>query len=139
MPFFRGAGAPLFLVLPPVGCLPPPCAPLSTMISRKIYTSPLPSVHLSDESIFTHLFGSDDPRLVGAFPASHPAFIDAATGTTITRGQLKQLALQFGYGLRTVFGAERGDVHLIYAQNSIHWPVVVFGAGVYVSYVGSFD
>lgn len=96
---------------------------------QKIYTSPAPSVHIRDESVFTHLFGSNDPTLVGPFPASHPAFIDASTGTTITRGQLKQFALQLGYGLRSVFGAKRDDTILVYSPNSIHWPVVVFGAG----------
>lgn len=95
---------------------------------QKIYTSPASSVHIPDQSIFTHLFGSNDPTLVGPFPASHPAFIDASTGTTITRGQLKDLALQFGFGLRSIFGSKRGDTILVYSPNSIAWPVVVFGA-----------
>lgn len=98
-----------------------------------IYTSPIPPVHIPEVSIFTHLFGSNDPTLVGPFPTSQPAFIDAATGTTITRGQLKDLALQLGFGLRSVFDSKRGDTILVYAPNSIHWPLVVFGAGVYPS------
>jgi hypothetical protein len=97
----------------------------------KIYTSPLPSVPIPDTSIFTYLFGSNNPAFVGPFPASQPAFIDASTGTTITRGRLKDLALQLGYGLQSIFGAKRGDTILVYSHNSIHWPVVVFGASVY--------
>ncbi|KAF9447183.1 AMP binding protein [Macrolepiota fuliginosa MF-IS2] len=95
---------------------------------QKIYTSPGSSVTVPDCSIFTFLFGSSDPTLIGPYPASQPAFIDASTGTTVTRIQLKQLALQFGYGLRSVFGAKRGDTILVYSPNSIHWPVVIFGA-----------
>ncbi|KAJ3574536.1 hypothetical protein NP233_g1706 [Leucocoprinus birnbaumii] len=95
---------------------------------QKIYSSSAPSVHIPDQSIFTYLFGSDDPKLVGPFPASHPAFIDASTGTTLTRGQLKDLALQLGFGLRSLFGAKRGETILVYSPNSIAWPVVVFGA-----------
>ncbi|KXN85310.1 putative 4-coumarate--CoA ligase 1 [Leucoagaricus sp. SymC.cos] len=95
---------------------------------QKIYTSPASSVHIPEQSLFTYLFGSNDASLVGRFPASHPAFIDADTGTTVTRGQLKNLALQLGFGLRTVFGSKRGDTILVYSPNSIHWPVVVFGA-----------
>ncbi|XP_006461225.1 acyl-CoA synthetase [Agaricus bisporus var. bisporus H97] len=95
---------------------------------QKIYSSILPPLQIPNESVFTHLFHSNDPSLVGSFSASLPAYIDASTGTTLTRGQVKQFALELGYGLRTHFGARRGDTVLVYSPNSIHWPVVVFGA-----------
>jgi hypothetical protein len=100
-----------------------------TTMPHKIYTSLLPPLPIPSESVFTHLFTSNDPSLVGHFPASHPAYIDARTGTTITRGQVKQFALELGYSLRTSFGARRGDTVLVYSPNSIHWPVAIFGAG----------
>lgn len=96
-----------------------------------VYRSPLPSVPLYTHSIFTHLFSSADPNDVGGFNASLPAFIDAVTGTTLTRGQLRKLALALGYGLQKhpTLSAKRGDTVMIYSQNSLAWPVVVFGSG----------
>ncbi|TFK44864.1 AMP binding protein [Crucibulum laeve] len=101
-------------------------------MTPKIYTSPFPSVPLVERSIFTHLFfsSSDDPNAVGGFPGSAPAFIDAPSGTTLSRAQLKQLALSVAYGLRNnaQTRAKRGDTVLIYSQNSLAWPVVLFGS-----------
>ncbi|KAG7449634.1 AMP binding protein [Guyanagaster necrorhizus] len=95
----------------------------------KIYTSPDPSVPIVSRSIFTHLLAIDGD-LVGGHPASLPAFVDSASGTTITRAQLRSLALSLGYALRNhpKIGAKRGDVVLVYSQNSLAWPVVVFGS-----------
>ena len=96
-----------------------------------VYSSPLPSVPLYVHSIFTHLFSSADLNGVGGFNASLPAFIDTVTGTTLTRGQLRKLALALGYGLQKhpTLSARRGDTVMIYSQNSLAWPVVVFGSG----------
>jgi len=101
---------------------------------QTIYTSHLPPVPVVEQSIFTFLFSSNDPALVGPFPASQPAFIDADTGTTLTRGQLRNLALQFAFGVRYILSAKRGDVILVYSQNSVAWPVVVLGSGMYTQH-----
>ncbi|PPQ89783.1 hypothetical protein CVT25_008160 [Psilocybe cyanescens] len=95
-----------------------------------IYTSPYPPRPLYNHSVFTHLFFSQpgDPDNVGGYPGSAPAFIDAPTGTSLSRAQLKQFALSFGYGVRKTFSAKRGDTILVYSQNSLTWPVVTFGA-----------
>ena len=97
-----------------------------------VYRSPLPSIPLYAHSIFTHLFSSVDPNDVGGFNASLPAFIDTVTGTTLTRGQLRKLALALGYGLQKhpTLSAKRGDTVMIYSQNSLAWPVVIFGSGM---------
>jgi hypothetical protein len=98
----------------------------------KIYSSPFSPVPVRDRSIFTHLFNtSNDPNDVGGFPGSSPALVDATTGTTLTRAQLKNLALSFGYGIthHPRIRANRGDTIMVYSQNSIAWPVVLFGAG----------
>jgi hypothetical protein len=96
-----------------------------------VYRSPLPSIPLYAHSIFTHLFSSAGPNDVGGFKASLPAFIDSVTGTTLTRGQLRKLALSLGYGLQKLptLSAKRGDTVMIYSQNSLAWPVVLFGSG----------
>ncbi|PFH52098.1 hypothetical protein AMATHDRAFT_74397 [Amanita thiersii Skay4041] len=94
-----------------------------------IYTSSVASVPVVERSLYTHMFSSSDPNLVGEFPGSAPAFIDAVSGTTITRAGLKRLTLAFGFGIRNHLQttAKRGDTVLIYSPNSLHWPVVVFG------------
>ncbi|KDR75730.1 hypothetical protein GALMADRAFT_248391 [Galerina marginata CBS 339.88] len=99
-------------------------------MAPKIYTSPLPSRPLYNRSVFTHLFSSTSSSTVGGYPGSTPAFIDAATGTTLSRAQLKSLALSLGYGLKNHQSllSKRGDTILIYSPNSLAWPVVLFGA-----------
>jgi len=101
-------------------------------MAPKIYTSPFPATPLYNQSVFTYLFSSaSQPNSIGGYDALAPAFIDAPTGTSISRAQLKQLALTMGYGLRNhpSLSAKRGDTVLIYSQNSLSWPVVLFGAG----------
>ncbi|PFH52099.1 hypothetical protein AMATHDRAFT_46467 [Amanita thiersii Skay4041] len=100
-------------------------------MSPTIYRSPLVAPALHRRSIFTHVFSSSDPGMVGMYPASTPAFIDSQTGATITRGQLKSLSLDFGYGLLNhprLARLRRGDTVLLYIPNTISFPVVLFGA-----------
>ena len=104
-------------------------------MAPRIYTSSVPYPPLAHCSVFTHLFASTTGRAddVGGYPASAPAFIDAATGTVLTRGHLKRLALEFAHGLRTHAAtrahARRGGTVMVYAPNGLAWPVVVFGSG----------
>lgn len=100
-------------------------------MAPKIYTSPFADVPIVNRSIFTHLFLSDKPDSIGGFPPSSPAFIDAPTGTTLTRGQVKQLALSLAFGIRNYrpCPVTRGDTALIFSPNSLAWPVVLFGLG----------
>lgn len=78
------------------------------------------------------MFASRSPGDVGGFPASMRAMIDAATGTTLSRSQLKTLTLSFAHGLRTHPStgpfSKRGDTVLIFSPNSLAWPVVLFGS-----------
>ncbi|KAF8653316.1 hypothetical protein AX16_004016 [Volvariella volvacea WC 439] len=97
-----------------------------------IYKSQIPPVPIVSRSVFTHLFSSSegDPATIGGYPGSAPAFVDAPSGTTLTRAALKDLALSFGWGLRhhPHITLKRGDTVLIYSHNSLAWPVVLFGA-----------
>ncbi|KAF8345975.1 AMP binding protein [Amanita rubescens] len=99
-------------------------------MAQRIYRSTVPSIPVVERSVYTHLFASSDPNLVGQFPGSTPAFIDAASGATITRADLKRLTLAFGYGIRNhpQTAASRGDTVLIYSINALYWPVVLLGA-----------
>ncbi|KAJ7359705.1 AMP binding protein [Mycena albidolilacea] len=100
-------------------------------MAPRIYTSAVPDVLLVNTSIFTHLFAARAPGDIGGFPASQSAFIDGPTGTALTRADVLNLALSFGYGIRdhpvTAPFATRGATALIYSANSLAWPVVLFG------------
>ncbi|KAG1716480.1 hypothetical protein ID866_684 [Astraeus odoratus] len=102
-----------------------------------IFTSALPPVPLVRRSIFSHLLGTspESPDLVGGFPASSPAFVDAATGSCISRGALRSYALQLAHSLHHLpkplsspSNAASRPAVLIFSPNSIVWPVMLFGA-----------
>ncbi|KAG1740860.1 AMP binding protein [Suillus paluster] len=97
-----------------------------------IYTSSYPSVPLCRRSIFTHLLGvsPSSPGTVGGFPASSPAFIDALSGATISRGTLRLYALQLAFSFHNLPEPleNRTKTILIFSPNSITWPVMMFGA-----------
>ncbi|KAJ7125064.1 AMP binding protein [Mycena epipterygia] len=97
-----------------------------------IYTSTLPAVPILSTSIHSCLFASRASGDIGGFPGSLKAFVDAASGASITRAQLLHLSLSFAYGLKhqanTSRFANRGDTVLIYSPNSLAWPVVLFGS-----------
>ncbi|KAG1879731.1 AMP binding protein [Suillus subluteus] len=97
-----------------------------------IYTSSYPSVPICRRSIFTHLLGvsSSSPGTVGGFPASSPAFIDALSGTTISRGTFRSYALQLAFSLHDLPSPleNRTKTVLIFSPNSITWPIMTFGA-----------
>ncbi|KAJ6449638.1 hypothetical protein DFH09DRAFT_1118520, partial [Mycena vulgaris] len=101
-------------------------------MAARIYTSPLPDYPILTTSIFTRLFASHASGDVGGFPGSLKAFVDAASGASITRAQLLHLCLSFAYGLKThpntAQFAKRGDTVLIFSPNSLAWPVVLFGS-----------
>ncbi|KAG9220628.1 hypothetical protein CCMSSC00406_0003727 [Pleurotus cornucopiae] len=99
------------------------------MVAR-IYTSPYPPIPVASESLFTHLFSVTGPNEIGGYPAAHPAFIDAATGATVSRALLKHLALSLGYALRNhpQLKLKRGDTVMIFSPNSLAFPIALFGA-----------
>ncbi|KDQ27621.1 hypothetical protein PLEOSDRAFT_1093294 [Pleurotus ostreatus PC15] len=99
------------------------------MVAR-IYTSPYPPISVASESLFTHLFSVTGPNEIGGYPAAHPAFIDAATGATVSRALLKHLALSLGYALRNhpQLKLKRGDTVMIFSPNSLAFPIALFGA-----------
>ncbi|KAH0829185.1 AMP binding protein [Lanmaoa asiatica] len=77
----------------------------------------------------------DAPGLVGSFPATSPAFIDAATGTVLTRAAVRSYALQFAYSLHNLpppFAHPTRPTSpptiLIFSPNNIAWPILLHGA-----------
>ncbi|TFK23578.1 AMP binding protein [Coprinopsis marcescibilis] len=130
---------------------PPPTA------KAIVYASLAPPVPVIRESIFTYLFDADSGA-PGAPPSTDPsakaqptdlAFVDAKTGTTLTRGQVENLALRLAWGLRNRIRLDgggrglrrlkRGDTVMIMSPNSLAWPAVLFGcvaAGLRISFAG---
>ena len=98
--------------------------------------SPHADVPLFRRSVFTHLLGTtpDAPHLVGGFPASSPAFVDAATGSVLTRAALRSYALQFAHSLHNLPAPLAHKPHptapptvLIFSPNNIVWPILLHG------------
>lgn len=99
-------------------------------MAPRIYYSSYPSVPLHTRSIFTHLLSVDPNNgKIGGFPAQEKVFVDAATGISISRQDLRTLSLKFGYGLRhdPRVKAQRGDVVLVFSPNSLQYPVYILG------------
>lgn len=97
----------------------------------KIYTSDFPLQPVRNESVFTWLCST----YFHNFPSSKPAFIDAATGFTVTRQQFKDYSLQLAHGLTRyaplnagLLPLKRGDAIMIFSSNSIAFPIIMFGA-----------
>ncbi|KAG6872981.1 hypothetical protein C0995_004520 [Termitomyces sp. Mi166 len=100
-------------------------------MSSRIYTSHIPNIPIYSRSIFTHIVSSDNPDNVGSFPGSFPAYIDAETSTIITRANFKHAALSFAKGICThprLTPQSRGATLLLFAPNSIAFPVVLLGS-----------
>ncbi|KAJ7594131.1 AMP binding protein [Mycena floridula] len=98
-------------------------------MTPQVYTSPWPPYQIVNRSIVTHIF-SGSPQAATRIPETSAAFIDAASGTTLTRSQFKLLVLALGHGLRAhpLLGANKGDTVLIFSPNSLAWPVLLYGA-----------
>ncbi|KAF7341955.1 AMP binding protein [Mycena sanguinolenta] len=100
-------------------------------MAPRIYTSDLPALPIISTSIFTRIFAALAPGYIGGFPGSQIAFIDGYTGISLTRAELLDLALCFGYGIQrhSVLSplTVRGATVLIFSPNSLAWPVVIFG------------
>ncbi|KAJ6460457.1 AMP binding protein [Mycena vitilis] len=100
-------------------------------MAPRIYTSEQPDAPILHTSIFTRLFAAQAPGDIGGFPGSQPAFIDATTGTSLTRTELLNSSLSFAHGIMdhptTAPFSIRGATVLIYAPNSLAWPPVLFG------------
>lgn len=110
----------------------PPAPEFSVLLPNpaimRIYPSSGPFVPIASRSAFTHLL-SKHGNLVGGFDASLPAYIDAESGTKLSRGQVRSLSLSFGHGLRN-YGAKRGDTILVFSPNCLAYPVIILGGAL---------
>lgn len=94
-------------------------------------------IYKSDESLgdIDSLRVSTFSRSLGTEYQDQPvAIIDAVSGQTISRTELRDKALRFAYGLRNLskFGKgedlKRGDMVSVFSINTLDYPVVILGA-----------
>lgn len=79
------------------------------MTPARIYKSSYPDYVIPRESVFTKLFPSES-----RFDESLPAFVEATTGRTLSRGDVRDLSLRLGYGARNLLKTKRGDTIMIF-------------------------
>lgn len=94
----------------------------------RIYRSKHQSVQIPECSLFTYLFKEQD-KLVGGWDGSIAAYVDAATGTTLTRKFIRDTALSLGHGLlhNQRFPLKKGDTVMVFSPNSVAFPVIFHG------------
>ncbi|KAI8924356.1 hypothetical protein BC831DRAFT_310536 [Entophlyctis helioformis] len=98
--------------------------PIVTEKSWIVHTSPYADVAIPDQDIASFVLGSKDVQA----NLAKPAFIDAATGETITFGDHIRRVQAFASGFVHHLGFKKGDVLAMFSPNSIHYPAIVFGA-----------
>lgn len=79
------------------------------MSSPRIYKSAYPDYVIPRQSVYTKLFPKET-----WFDESLPAYIDAATGRTFSRGDVRHLSLCVGAGVRNVLKRKKGDTVMIF-------------------------
>ncbi|OJJ01234.1 hypothetical protein ASPVEDRAFT_130643 [Aspergillus versicolor CBS 583.65] len=87
-------------------------------------SSQLPSVEIPNVDLWTFLLERKDK----AFPDDKVIYTDADSGRSYTYKDVKQSAIAFGQGLKSVYDWRKGDVLALYTPNSIDTPVVMYGA-----------
>ncbi|PYI01997.1 acetyl-CoA synthetase-like protein [Aspergillus sclerotiicarbonarius CBS 121057] len=85
--------------------------------------SPFPPLEIPPVDLWTLLFERSDRP----FPPSHPVFVDALSGRSLSFQQVRQQALHFGQALQTQWNWQPGDVLMVFAPNAIEVPPVVWG------------
>jgi 4-coumarate--CoA ligase len=93
-------------------------------------------IYKSDESVDVDnlRFSAFSRSLDTDYPGQPVAIIDAASGQTISRKELKDRALRFAYGLRNLskFGKggdlKRGDMLSVFSINTLDYPFIILGA-----------
>jgi hypothetical protein len=82
------------------------------MPQQIIYSSLLPPVEIKSSALFTYLFSDKTSQ------DHSPAYIDAASGTRISRLETYELSLQFAYALKQR-GRARGEIAMIFRYPSL--------------------
>ncbi|KAI9663535.1 MAG: hypothetical protein M1831_002544 [Alyxoria varia] len=85
--------------------------------------SPLPDVAIPHQDIWGFLFERKDRE----FPDDKVIFLDPYTNRSYTYAQTKNVATDFGKGLKSLWEWQKGDVLCMYTPNTIDFPPVIWG------------
>ncbi|KAL8294060.1 hypothetical protein RB597_008127 [Gaeumannomyces tritici] len=86
-------------------------------------SSPYSPLDVPDVDLWTLLFERESKP----FLDSKVLFTDGRTGHTLDYGRLRSAALDFGHGLKALWGWRRGDVLAFYTPNSVDTPILTAG------------
>ncbi|OJJ58628.1 hypothetical protein ASPSYDRAFT_150917 [Aspergillus sydowii CBS 593.65] len=86
-------------------------------------SSQYPSVEIPNIDLWTFLLERKDKP----FPDDKVIYTDADTRRSYTYKDVKQSAIAFGQGLKSIYDWRKGDVLALYTPNSIDTPVVMYG------------
>ncbi|KAL8414655.1 hypothetical protein RB594_005751 [Gaeumannomyces avenae] len=86
-------------------------------------SSPYSPLDVPDVDLWTLLFERESKP----FLDSKALFTDGRTGHTLDYGRLRSAALDFGHGLKALWGWRRGDVLAFYTPNSVDTPILTAG------------
>ncbi|KAI8814940.1 hypothetical protein BJ742DRAFT_195424 [Cladochytrium replicatum] len=85
-----------------------------------VIRSLFPDIKIPVTDVYSYIF--KEPN----HPANWPALIDAATGTVVTYGQLRERIGALAAGFRRVLGVRKGSVVGVFAPNNIDYATVVY-------------
>ncbi|PIG85605.1 phenylacetyl-CoA ligase [Aspergillus arachidicola] len=88
-----------------------------------VVSSPFPSVDIPDVDLWSFLFERADRP----YPADKVLFTAADTERCLTYTQVRQRALTFGHSLCRKWNWQKGEVLVVFADNSIDVPPIVWG------------
>ncbi|KAL4871932.1 hypothetical protein BDV12DRAFT_163387 [Aspergillus spectabilis] len=86
-------------------------------------SSQYPSIDIPNVDLWTFLLERKDKP----FPDDKVIYTDADTQRSYTFQDVKQSAIAFGQGLKSVYDWRKGDVLALYTPNSIDTPVIMYG------------
>jgi hypothetical protein len=79
------------------------------MSAARVYKSQFPDYVVPRQSVYSKLFPRDT-----WYDESLPAFIEATTGRTLSRGDVRNLSLKVGYSVRNILKTKRGDTVMVF-------------------------
>ncbi|QRV92780.1 AMP binding enzyme [Ceratobasidium sp. AG-Ba] len=96
---------------------------MSSMPAPRVYRSRYPDYAIPRQSVYSKLFPKQP-----LYDESSPAYIEATTGRTLTRGDVRDMSLKVACGIRNLLKTKKGDFSSeFYSPNSLTWPLVLFG------------
>ncbi|KAK3942750.1 hypothetical protein QBC46DRAFT_457356 [Diplogelasinospora grovesii] len=93
------------------------------------HTSSFPEIPIPDTvDLWSFLFDTTSHPRRNAFPSTKELITCGETGRSYSHADLRSGSIDFGKGLKALWGWKKGDVLAFYTPNSVDTPVVTMGA-----------